>query len=61
MLKAKFLADRVNYDHCIRLYTLYDFHIEVFFDNETHLVNQLCMFKQTDNVLSYLKNIEFAV
>jgi hypothetical protein len=61
VLKAVYLADRLTDDHYVRLYNLNRLYIEVFFDDETHLIDQLKGFHDTDLLVPYLENVEIIV
>jgi hypothetical protein len=61
VLTAVFLADRLTHDHYVRLYNLDNFYIEVFFDDQTHLIDQFRAFEHTLYVLPYLQELKIAV
>ena len=61
ILTATFLADRLTHDHYIKLYSLDNFYIEVFFDDSTHLITNFRAFEHTMFVLPYLEKLKIAV
>jgi hypothetical protein len=61
VLKAIFLADRSN-DRCyIKLYSVANFYVEVFFDKSSNLIVRFRAFEHTIFVLPYLEELQIAV
>lgn len=61
ILKGRFLADRLNDTHYIKLYSVENFFVEVYFEDSTHLIDQLIAFHQIFYTLPFLENLEIAV
>ena len=61
VLKAVFLADRLSEQTYVKLYSLDNFYVEVFFDDCTHLITHFHAFAQTRFIMSYLDELKIAV
>jgi len=61
VLKGTFLAVRLTDKHYIKLYNLYNFYTEVYFDDRNHLITHFRAFEHTMFVLPYLDELKIAV
>jgi hypothetical protein len=61
VLNGTFLADRLTDNYYIKLYNVESFYVEVFFDDQSHLITDFSAFEHTLFVLPYLEDLKIAV
>jgi len=61
VLTVTFLADRLNDQYYIKLYNVNSFYVEVFFDDQNHLITPFRAFDDTTFLLTYLDELKIAV
>jgi hypothetical protein len=61
VLRGTFLVDRLTKHYYIKLYNVDCFYVEVFFDDESHLITHFRAFEHTMFVVPYLQDLRIAV
>ena len=61
VLKGTFLAERLTEHYYIKLYYLYSFYVEVFFDDHSHLITHFDAFYDSKLIMPYLDDLKIAV
>ena len=61
VLTGTFLAARSDERCYVKLYNVFNFYVEIFFDNRSHLIIHFRAFHDTLLILPYLEDLKIAV